>query len=186
VPLLTTYIIAFVAYKTKKTEKSMKSKQDETQSKFDMCCSVHFCDSNFYNQQMHTLYFVGHFIGLKTCFNPYGSSSGHLIHWTLNILRVYNIRKCFICYFYLFCICFISYSVYFYCFTFLHFYTLHFNYLIQKHIRIHINIPRLYRISLIFTCFTEWCFNAYKNIHSVHAIHFQLDLATDHYKNLYV
>ena len=28
---------------------------------------------------MHTLYFVGHFIGLPTCFDPYGSSSGHLI-----------------------------------------------------------------------------------------------------------
>jgi hypothetical protein len=35
---------------------------------------------NFYNQQTHTLYFVGHFIGLPTCFDPYGSSSGHLIH----------------------------------------------------------------------------------------------------------
>jgi hypothetical protein len=31
---------------------------------------------------MHTLYFVGHFIGFPTCFDPYGSSSGHLIHWT--------------------------------------------------------------------------------------------------------
>jgi hypothetical protein len=47
---------------------------------FDMCCSVHFCDNNFYNQQMHTLHFVGHFIGLPTCFDPYGSLSGHLIH----------------------------------------------------------------------------------------------------------
>jgi hypothetical protein len=45
-------------------------------SNFDMCCSVHFSDSNFYNQQMHTLYFVGHFIRLPTCFDPYGSSSG--------------------------------------------------------------------------------------------------------------
>jgi hypothetical protein len=36
-----------------------------------MCCSVHFCDNNSHNQQMHTLYFVGHFIGLPTCFDPY-------------------------------------------------------------------------------------------------------------------
>jgi hypothetical protein len=28
---------------------------------------VYICDNNFYNQQMHTLYFVGHFI------DPYGS-----------------------------------------------------------------------------------------------------------------
>jgi hypothetical protein len=39
---------------------------------FDMSCSVHFCDNNFYNQQMHTLYFVGHFRGLPTCFDRLG------------------------------------------------------------------------------------------------------------------
>jgi hypothetical protein len=33
-------------------------------------------------QQMHTLYYVEHFTGLPTCFDPEGSSSGHLIHWT--------------------------------------------------------------------------------------------------------
>ena len=31
-------------------------------------------------QQMHTLYCVKHFTGLPTCFDPVGSSSGHLIH----------------------------------------------------------------------------------------------------------
>jgi hypothetical protein len=31
-------------------------------------------------QQMHTVYYVKHFIGLLTCFDPEGSSSGHLIH----------------------------------------------------------------------------------------------------------
>jgi hypothetical protein len=33
-----------------------------------------------YIQKMHTLYYVKHFIGLPTCFDPEGSSSGHLIH----------------------------------------------------------------------------------------------------------
>jgi hypothetical protein len=32
-----------------------------------MCCYVHYCDNNFYNQQMHTLYFVGcAFVGYKS------------------------------------------------------------------------------------------------------------------------
>jgi hypothetical protein len=44
---------------------------------FHLICEI---SNNFYNQQMHTLYFVGYFIGLLTYFDPYGSSSGYLIH----------------------------------------------------------------------------------------------------------
>jgi hypothetical protein len=38
--------------------------------------------SKFCSQQMHILYFVfvRHFTSLPTCFDPCGSSSGHLIH----------------------------------------------------------------------------------------------------------
>jgi hypothetical protein len=36
-------------------------------------------------------YFLGHFIGLLTCFDPYGSSSEHLIHWTLLGCYIYYI-----------------------------------------------------------------------------------------------
>ena len=46
----------------------------ENYSSFDMCCSVHFCDNNFYNQQMHTLYFVG-----QTYKVPYKIKCVHLL-----------------------------------------------------------------------------------------------------------
>jgi hypothetical protein len=42
--------------------------------------------SKFCSQQMHTLYFVfvRHFTSLPTCFDPCGSSSAHLMHWTFS------------------------------------------------------------------------------------------------------
>jgi hypothetical protein len=46
-----------------------------------------------YIQQMHTLYYVKHFIGLPTCFDPEGSSSGHLIHWTSLCCYIYYTYK---------------------------------------------------------------------------------------------
>jgi hypothetical protein len=58
---------------------------------FDMCCSVHLCDtSKFCSQQTHTLYFVfvRHFTSLPTCFDPCGSLSGHLIHEHLQVVII--------------------------------------------------------------------------------------------------
>jgi hypothetical protein len=67
---------------------------------FDICCSVHFCDTGkFCCQQMHTLYFVfvRHFTSLPTCFDPCGSSSGHLIHGHLQVIIIPYIKSIIVC-----------------------------------------------------------------------------------------
>ena len=53
-----------------------------------------YIDNNFYNQQMHTLYFVGHlFIWIETCRQtykvPYKIKSVHLL-----VIKVIITQKC--------------------------------------------------------------------------------------------
>jgi hypothetical protein len=60
-----------------------------------------------YIQQMHTLFYVKHFIGLPTCFDPQESSSRHLIHrislccfiyYTYKVLNsMWLSYKCIVC-----------------------------------------------------------------------------------------